>query len=132
TGPPAAQASARAKAVALVAEARDLERRGQLADSRQKASEAKQLNVIFAPGEDSPDAVMLSLMARCKTQVQGTLNQVTDSVSNKPGDTARLQKAQTDLASARQMAVFFGLDTVAIDQKAMWVQQAALTTGGPA
>ena len=49
-----------------------------------------------------------ALAAKCKGQIQLTLLQVGDSVSSKPGDAARLQKAQTDLASARQLALQFG------------------------
>ena len=75
---------------------------------------------------DSPEAVMLALSSRCKKQIKVTLFQVTDSVSSKAGNIARLQQAQADLATARQLAVQFGLDTYAVDQKATWVQQAAL------
>jgi type II secretory pathway component GspD/PulD (secretin) len=119
----------RAKAVALTAEARQLEQRGQLVEAQQKAQEAKKVGVIFTPAEDSPEAVMLTLSAKCKGQIQLTLQQVTDAVSSKPGDMARLQQAQTELAAARQMALRFGLDTVVIEQRAAWVQQAALHAG---
>ncbi len=90
------------------------------------AREAKKLSVIFAPGEDSPGKIELDLSARCRNQIQLTLQQVTESISTKPGDVARLQKAQIDLAGARLMAVQFGLDPAPIEQQAAWVQQAAL------
>jgi Flp pilus assembly secretin CpaC len=119
----------RGRAAALVAEARELERRGLLFDAAQKAAQAKKLGVMFAPGDDSPDAVMMSLAARSRSQIQGTLQQVTESLATRPGDPALLQKAQGDLAGARQLALAFGLDTVPVDQKAAWVQQVALTAG---
>jgi type II secretory pathway component GspD/PulD (secretin) len=122
---PSAPDSPKAQASALIAQARELERRGLLVEAQQKAVEAKKLGVVFTPGEDSPDAVMLSLFARCKNHIQSTLLQVTDSVASRPGDAARLQKANVDLAGARQLAMQFGLDTHAIDQKVAWVQQAA-------
>jgi Flp pilus assembly secretin CpaC len=122
--------AARAKAITLVSEARDLERRGLLVEAHQKAQEAKKLGATFAPGEDSPEAVMLTLSAKSRTQIQLTLAQVTDSVSAKPGDPARLQKAQTDLAAARQTALYFGLDTFPVEQKMAWLQQAVAANGG--
>lgn len=124
----AAQAAARAKAVGLIGEARELEKRGQLVEARQKAVEAKKLGILL-PSGDSPEAVMATLQAKCKGQIQVTLYQVTESVSSKPGDLARLQKAQTDLAEARFLALQFGLDTVAVEQKMVWLQQAATTAG---
>jgi type II secretory pathway component GspD/PulD (secretin) len=121
--------AAQAKAVALIGEARVLEQRGQLVEAREKAVEARKLGIIFRLGEDSPEKLMLSLMAGCKGRIEFTLKQVTDSVAGKPGEPARLQKALGDLAAARQLAMQFGLDTVALDQKAMWVQQATATAG---
>jgi type II secretory pathway component GspD/PulD (secretin) len=126
---PGASDTAKVRAMSLVAQARDLERRGMLADAQQKAVDAKKLGVVFQPGEDSPDAVMLSLSARCKNQIAMTLLQVEKSVGTRP-DAATMQKAQVDLTGARQLAMQFGLDTQAIDQKAGWVQQAMGTTGG--
>jgi type II secretory pathway component GspD/PulD (secretin) len=92
---------------------------------------AKKLGVTFAP-EDSPDGVLLAIAGRCKMQMAQTLQQVTESVAAKPGDVDRLQKAQADLAAARQMALQFGLDVNFIEQKAVWVQQAALSAGAGA
>lgn len=124
-----ATAALKIRAVSLIQEARDLQRKGQLLEARQKALEAEQIGVPFALDEDSPRSVLLSLASQCDSAVQGLLRRGTDYVQNHPTDPDRFQKAFHDLQTARQLAQTFGHDTTPIDQKAQWLQQAAASTG---
>ena len=125
-----AEAAARAAAQALLAEARELDRRGQLVEARQKALEASKYGLAFPP-DQSPEALLASLAGKSRLQISETLKQVETSVASKAGDPARLAKAMSDLAAARQLAVTFAIDPYQVDQKAAWVQQAALSTRLP-
>ncbi len=90
--------------------------------------EAKQTGARFELGDpDAPDAVLMALQARCKGHIDVTLRRVTEAVGGRPGDVALLQQAQAELGNARQLALAFGLDPVPLEQKAAWVQQAALS-----
>lgn len=123
----------RAHAVALIAEARELDRRGMIVDARQKVLEAKQTGAAFKPGDpDAPDAMLLALSAKCKGHIDMTLARVAESVGGKAGDMARVQQAQAELNNARQLALAFGLDTVPIEQRMAWVQQTAAAVPAPA
>ncbi|MFO0866642.1 MAG: hypothetical protein U0744_18715 [Gemmataceae bacterium] len=119
----------RQRAMALVAESRDLERRGFLAEARMKAAEANNLRAEFAPNEDSPQNVMLSLSSRCDSRIKQLLQTATDRVTNYPNDPTRFEKASIDLDSARKLAQAFQFDPTPIEQKAQWLQQAAVQSG---
>ena len=119
----------RQRALALVSEARDLERRGFLAEARMKAGEANNLRAEFAPTEDSPQNVMLSLSSRCDSRIKQLLQTATDRVTNYPNDPTRFEKASIDLDSARKLAQAFQFDPTPIEQKAQWLQQAAVQSG---
>lgn len=131
-GAPASVASIeRQKAIALLAEARDLQRRGQLAMARDKAVDAKKLGVPFLPDEDNPDAALWSLNALCDANVQAYQKRAIDSVNNNPTDPDRFKKAHLDLEAARKLAVAFQHDVAPVEQKILWLQQAALASGAP-
>jgi type II secretory pathway component GspD/PulD (secretin) len=124
-----AQSEAHNRAAQLVHEARILEQQGKLLDALQKANEARQMPVAFAPEEDSPGAVWQSLAGRCNQQVQGLLQQASDKVVNSGGDPGRLQTALLDLQHARQLTVAFGQDAQQVDQKVLWLHQLAAANG---
>lgn len=124
-----AQAEAHNRAVALVREARILEQQGRLVEALQKAHAARQLNAPFGPGEDSPAAVAQSLAALCNRQVQTLVQQATEKVTANVADPGRFQKANADLDAACQLARSFGQDTHLVEQKALWLQQIAATSG---
>lgn len=130
SGTPAA--AAKARAIVLVQEARDLMRKGLLLEAREKAGAAAAMKVAFAPGEDSPDSVLLDLASQATRQVDQMLLKATEIVLNSPTDPLRFQKAEANLAAARQLAQAFGQDTARIDQKNAWLQHAVLAVSNAA
>ncbi|MCI0378290.1 MAG: hypothetical protein L0215_11840 [Gemmataceae bacterium] len=124
-----AQAAAKPRAVALLNEARVLQRQGKLLEARAKAVEAKSFKVVFGPEEDSPESCLLSLSAQCDRHVQLMIKSATDHVMNHPTDGQRFHKAEADLGSARKLAQAFGQSTRQLDEKSKWVQQAATSVG---
>ncbi len=123
------QAAAKLRAVALLQEARELQKKGMLVEARAKTIEADSLRVSFGPDEDSPASVLVSLAAQCERMVEQYLQRATDEVQNHPTDATRFQKAQADLLAARRIAQTFRLDNMRIEQKAQWLQQAAVSSG---
>jgi type II secretory pathway component GspD/PulD (secretin)/tetratricopeptide (TPR) repeat protein len=84
--------------------------------------------MLFRPDEDCPEKALLQLSSLCDTQISALLQHASDCVTGNANDTARFQKAQTDLAQARQLAQAFGQDTARIDHKAAWVQETQAAT----
>jgi hypothetical protein len=123
------QASNKQKAKLLIAEARDLERRGLLVEARQKATEAVTLGVTFAPDEDSPMNVMLNLASKSDQRIRQLLQQAAEVVQNNPNDPTRFQQADASIMSARRLAQAFGLDQHQINERAMWLQKTAAAAG---
>ena len=124
-----AQAAAKAKALPLLREARELESRWFLAEARAKAEEAAQFKASFGPEEDSPDLCLLSLQSKCDYRIKQLVQQAGNQAFNAPTDPNRFQKALADLTAAKKLANSFGLDTFRIDQEAMRMQQAASAVG---
>ncbi|MCI0742521.1 MAG: hypothetical protein L0Y72_26105 [Gemmataceae bacterium] len=124
-----AQAAVKPRAVALLNEARVLQRQGKLLEARAKAVEAKSFKVVFGPEEDSPESCLLSLSAQCDRHVQLMIKSATDHVMNHPTDNQRFHKAEADLGSARKLAHAFGQSTRHLDEKSKWLQQAAASVG---
>lgn len=112
------------RAIMMVGQARELERRGMLTDARQKALEARSLNAAFTPDEDSPDNVLLGLSARCDKQIVAHLQQAVQHAAD-PNDAQRFEKAQIQLLQARKLAQAFQMDSGRIEQAAYHVQQVA-------
>jgi len=119
----------RFKATKLIAEARDLERRGFLVEARLKASEADALGVSFSGDEDSPKNVMLSLSSKTDQRIQQLLQQAAELVRNSPNDPTAFLKAEGNITDARKLAQSFQLDPAMINQSAVWLQQAAAKAG---
>ncbi len=121
---PRIQSENKNRAIMMVGQARELERRGMLTDARQKAFEASAMKAAFAPDEDSPDAVLLSLSAKCDKQIVVHLQQAVQHAAD-PNDAQRFEKAQIQLLQARKLAQAFELDGGRIDQTARQIQQIA-------
>lgn len=119
----------RLKATQLIAEARDLEKRGLLIEARHKAVEADALGVQFGVDEDSPRSILLSLASRTDQRIQQLLEQATDFVQNNPNDPTRFQKAEVHITNARKLAQAFGLDQKLIEQRVQWLQNVAAGAG---
>lgn len=128
---PAGDPAQRGRAMALLAEARDLQNKGMLIEARQRALAAHQLNAPFGPDEDSPVNALRDLAGQCDRQVEALLHRATETVGA-ASDPARFEKANADLVAARNIAAAFGQDLTRIDQRAGWVQQAQASVGvGP-
>lgn len=112
------------RAIMMVGQARELERRGLLTDARQKALEARALKAPFTPDEDSPESVLLSLSARCDKQIVAHLQQAVQAADD-PNDVQRFEKAQVQLLQARKLAQAFEMDSGRIEQTAHHLQQLA-------
>jgi Flp pilus assembly secretin CpaC len=112
------------RAIVMVREAQEMERRGMLTEARQKAFEARALKANFTPEEDSPDSVLLSVSAKCDRQILAHLQQAAQEVGD-ANDPQRFGKAQVQILSARKLAQAFELDSGRIDQTAHYVQQVA-------
>lgn len=123
------QAANKQKAKLLIAEARDLERRGYLVEARQKATEAVTLGVTFGADEDSPMNVMLSLASKSDQRIKQLLQQAAEIVQNNPNDPTRFQQADASIMHARKLAQAFGLDQNIINERAQWLQRTAAGAG---
>jgi hypothetical protein len=125
-----AELAIKQRALALIAEARSLQGAGQLIEARAKALEAQKTvaqaprpGQLFGPQEEAPEIVLVQLASLCDVQIHNLLQHAADGVTSNASDPARFQKAQSDVARARQLAMAFGQDTVRIDHKAAWVRQ---------
>ncbi len=112
------------RAIVMIREAGELERRGMLLEARQKAIEARALRASFTPDEESPDAFLSRLYATCDRNVQTHLQKAA-AAANQAGDAQRFEKANAEITLARKLAQSFELDAGRIDQAASYVQQLA-------
>src|SRR5262249_43605849 len=114
----------------LVVAARQLQREGRLIEARQQALEAQKLGAAFGPNDDRPERVLIELSGLCHKRIESLVQQATDYAATAQADPARFQKAEADLAQARQLAIGFGVDTQAIDGKLAWVRQTSMAALG--
>jgi len=138
---PVADMVAKQRALALLSEARTLQAHGQLIEARQKAlaaqraaGEAARPAFLFGPEEDRPETALLQLSSLCDAKINNLLQHASDCVTANGSDPTRFQRAQADLAQARQLAQVFGQDTNRIDHKATWLretQAAGMLAQGP-
>lgn len=123
---PQVKAEMKNRAITLIVEARNLERQGHLTEARAKAVEAQKVFSAWSLNEESPAAVLQDLNAKAANRIKSLLDQATEVVNNNPGDTSRFSKADSYLVTARRLAESFRLDTMAIDQRAQWLQLAMM------
>jgi type II secretory pathway component GspD/PulD (secretin) len=120
---PAPQGPARRQAEQLLAECRQLQREGKLAEARQKALQAQQVRAVFSPNEDSPEAALLQLSSLCFKRVDALVQEAADYQQTAGGDPRAMQKVEDNLVQARQLAVSFGQDTTVVDARLAMVRQ---------
>jgi type II secretory pathway component GspD/PulD (secretin) len=127
---PMAQVVIKQRALALLAEARGLQAKGQLVEARKKALEAQKAAnetpptvTLFGPTEDRPEKALVQLASLCDTRIHLLLQHAGDCVTGNSNDPNRFHKAEADLVQARQLAQAFGQDTGRIDHKASWLQE---------
>jgi len=128
---PSGDLALRGRAMTLLTEARELQKKGMLIEARQRAFAAQQLNAHFTADEDSPVNALRDLAGLCDRQVEALLHRAGESVGA-ANDPARFEKANADLIAARNIAAAFGQDLTRVDQRAAWVQQVQASAGvGP-
>jgi type II secretory pathway component GspD/PulD (secretin) len=129
TAAPAADGKARA--VQLLAEARQLQKSQKLLDARAKLLEAQQVRATFGPGEESPDVAMQNLAAEARWQVEWLVREaVRVTGTTGPDMNRRFQNAEKALFQARTLAAGFGLDVGPVEARLDWVHtQQAVARG---
>jgi type II secretory pathway component GspD/PulD (secretin) len=120
---PVAGNMAREKARVLLAEARALQKAGQLVEARAKALEAQRTSTAFGPDEDRPEMALLELAGLCDRKIAGLLALATDCVTAAGTDPAHFANAEDHLRLAKQLSDGFGFDSTRVDNKLMWLQQ---------
>jgi type II secretory pathway component GspD/PulD (secretin) len=98
----------------LLTECRDLQRQGQLAEARQKATDAQRLCASYDVGEDYPERALQELAVLAEKQIDNLKQAATDH-SSEPLDPNRCRQAENELVQARQLAQAFGLDLQPLD-----------------
>ncbi len=112
----------KARAAQLLAEARELQKAQKLLEARAKVLEARELRVAYAPGEETPDGVLLNLSAEARWQVEWLIREAVKLTGTSGPDMAqRYQKAEQALAQARTVAAGFGMDVQPIDGQMGWI-----------
>lgn len=121
-------------ALQLLAAARKEVEQGRLLEARQKAIDAQKMGLSFNLDEETPERVLLELSAQCNRKVDNLMQSATDAAVGSGRDAAKFQKAEQDLAAARQLASGFGQDTQNIDNKIAWLKslQSVANTVTPA
>jgi type II secretory pathway component GspD/PulD (secretin)/tetratricopeptide (TPR) repeat protein len=117
----------KARALQLLAEARELRKAQKLLEARAKVLEADQLHASFGPGEESPELVLQNLAAEARWQVEWYVREaVRVTGTTGPDMSRRYQNAERALVQARTLAVGFGLDVAPIESQLvrMHAQQA--------
>ncbi len=124
------------QATRLLADARDLQKRGMLVEARGKAVEAQKLRAVYGPDEDSPDRALIQLASLARRRMDNLVQQATDLSGQGAGGR---KKAEEDLMQAELLAKSFGLDTYAVDTKLRALRNPAAAApvptavaGGPA
>lgn len=118
----------RQRARQLLAECRELQKKGQLVEAHEKAGEALKVGAAFDPSEDRPERAMQELAALAEKQIENLKQAATDCASEGSSDPARYLQSERQLTQARQIAIAFGLDLQPIEVKLAWVRQ--LQSGG--
>ncbi|MFN6049982.1 MAG: hypothetical protein ACK47R_04050, partial [Planctomycetia bacterium] len=115
---PSASPEDKSKAIALMVEAKTLAATGNLVGARQKAMDCQKLGVNFAPGEDSPEQMLVELSSLARNQVDELMAKAGRSMNAEASTGLQnLDAAQKYLETANSLAKSFGQDTKAIESK---------------
>lgn len=113
----------------LLTEARALQRQGNLIEAHAKAMEAKKATiaaqrqgVVFPPDADSADLALLQMNVQAKQIYERMVIDV-DRIAAMAGDPQRYAKAEMILSKAKELAVAFGHNVSAIDEKMVALQR---------
>jgi type II secretory pathway component GspD/PulD (secretin) len=121
----------KARAVQLLADARELRKAQKLLEARAKVIEALQLHASFTADEEGPETAMQNLAAEANWQVDWLLHEaVRVTGSSGPDMAVRFQNAERALVQATALASGFGLDVKPLQSKLEWVRgQLAVARG---
>jgi type II secretory pathway component GspD/PulD (secretin) len=103
--------------------ARQYQKEGRPIEARQKAQEAAAVGATFGPREDRPELALLAINAMCQQRIDALVQQASDDAALATREPSRYQRAEMELAQAKQLAVSFGFDTKGIDTRTVWLQQ---------
>jgi type II secretory pathway component GspD/PulD (secretin) len=117
----AAASPEKAKALALMAECRALEKANKLPEARAKALECQRLHADFAPGEDRPETALTDLQMKAAGQINGYVEDAMKLAGTKP-NTQQAAQAEMMLAQSKDYAQKMGFDTYGIDEKINWLK----------
>jgi hypothetical protein len=132
--PPTAEPEAdvnKVKALALMVEARRLQKEGRLIEARRKALECVRLGVVLNLNEDRPEQALVQLCALAGKKMDNLVAEADNSMSGAGNNLDRLNKAEGNLVQAREIAVGFGLDPFRIDAKLGQVRQSLAQAKSP-
>jgi hypothetical protein len=107
----------KAKTVALLMEARQLQLAGNLVAARIKGIEAQKQGIIFQPNEDSPEQLLLQLGSSARNQIDDLVTQATRSMNSSESNDKKEEIANQALDNAISLSKSFGQDTASIEAK---------------
>jgi len=117
---------AKTQAQSLVAEGRQLLKQGQLPEARAKANEARKLQAVYSPADDSPDALLRDVMAQAKQRLDQLITDAEKHVTEND-----FASADQSLVSAIQLAESMGFFTRPLQEQRDALQR-AMTASKPA
>ncbi|NBR04624.1 MAG: hypothetical protein EBT92_02525 [Planctomycetes bacterium] len=107
----------KAKTIALLMEARQLQLAGNLVGARMKAIEAQKQGIIFQPNEDSPEQLLLQLSSSARNQIDDLVTQATRSMNSTENNDKKEEIANQALDNAISLSKSFGQDIASIEAK---------------
>jgi len=122
----------KAKTVALLIEARQLQLAGNLVAARMKAIEAQKQGIIFQPNEDSPEQLLLQLGSSARNQIDDLVTQATRSMNSSESNDKKVALANQALENAMNLSKSFGQDTASIEAKKLQLGLVKTTIPGSA
>src|SRR5262249_21462507 len=122
----------KAKALALLSDARQLQREGRLVEARQKALDCQRLNVVYGPEEDRPEQALVQLSALAGKKIDSLTAEADDYTMTASGTVEDRAKAKANLLQARILAIGFGLDAYRVEARLGQVRQSLAQAKTPA
>lgn len=117
---------ARQQALQLVAEARAHQKAGRLIEALQTVRQAHQVNAVFLPGDELPEAVVADLQRDCQAQ----LKTYTDAAKTL-ADRRMYKEAEEYLKYTQELALTFRVDVAPINKQLAAVKGMAATIVPP-
>lgn len=120
----------KAKTIAMLMEARQLQLTGNLVAARMKAIEAQKQGIIFQPNEDSPEQLLLQLGSSARNQIDDLVTQATRSMNSGESNDKKVAVANQAIENAMSLSKTFGQDTASIEAKKLQLGLVKITVPG--